>query len=160
MHKFNFLFSASVTQMKNTTEMPPIEAFYSHLREETVTEEEYEFAKKVWKLYKCKNLLDYCQIYCRSDTLLLAENFQKFRKVMFEFCGLDPAYYISLPSFAWDSMLKMTNVELESFTDIDQNLFCENGIRGGLSYIGERYYEANEDKTIHYIDANVRIMIN
>jgi len=32
--------------------------------------------------------------------------------------GLDPLYYVSLASYAWDVMLKVTEVELENITDI------------------------------------------
>lgn len=143
--------------MRETKKIPAIEAFYSHLQEQTITKEEHKFAKKVWKKFKCNNLIDYCLIYCRTDTLLLAEIVQKFRKTMINFTGLDPTYYISLPSFAWDSMLLLTKTELECFTDIDMCLFTESGIRGGLSYIGDRYCKADCQKKIYYIDANVRI---
>lgn len=154
---YPYSYCTSVRQMKKTTKLPPIKAFYSHLTEETVSKSEYQFAKKVWKKYKCSNLIDYCLVYCRTDTLLLAEVVQKFRSTMHDFTGLDPSYYISLPSFAWDSMLKLTNQTLECFTDIDMCLFTESGIRGGLSFIGERYCKADEQKKIFYIDANVCI---
>ena len=141
--------------MESVKELPNSDVFYSHLYEEFVTVEEYKFAKKVWKIFKCNNLVDYCLAYCRSDTLLLAEIFQKFRKTMYKFVNLDPTYFISLPSFAWQAMLKLTGVTLECMTDIDQTLFCEEGIRGGLSFIGDRYYKADEHQNIYYIDANV-----
>ncbi len=44
---------------------------------------------------------------------------------------LDPAHYITLPSFSWDALLKKTSVRLELLTDPDMYKFVEEGIRGG-----------------------------
>ena len=48
---------------------------------------------------------------------------------------LDPCHYVSSPVLAWDAMLKMTKINLDLITDIDQELFIEKGMRGGISYI-------------------------
>jgi hypothetical protein len=143
--------------MKNTTRLPSRENFYSSLSEETITEEDYAFAKKVWKIFKCKNLLEYTELYCEIDTILLAEIFQRFRQDMIKFSGLDPARYISLPAFSFDSMLKITKCELELPSDIDVVHFIERGIRGGVSFINTRHLSCDPRKKtekIHYIDAN------
>ena len=48
----------------NETQLPPIEAFYSTLKQETITEEEYQHAQKVWNICNCQTLLDFHKLYC------------------------------------------------------------------------------------------------
>ena len=66
---------------------------------------------------------------------------------------------------SWDAMLKMTNIKLELMTNIDMFQFIEKGMRGGVSYIANRYGKANNkymkeydekapSKYIMYLDAN------
>ena len=69
------------------------------------------------------------------------------------------------PGLSWDAMLKMTDIKLELMVDIDMFQFIEKGMRGGISYIANRYGKANNkymkeydekapSKYIMYLDAN------
>ena len=58
---------------------------------------------------------------------------------------LDSCHYFSSPGLSWDAMLKMTGIELEKISDIDQYLFIEKGLRGGLSYITKKHSKANNE---------------
>ena len=62
-----------------------------------------------------------------------------------EYYRLDPCHYFSSPELSWDAMLKMTDIKLEKISDIDKYLFIEKGLRGGISYIAERYAKANKN---------------
>ena len=145
--------------MKETTSIPPIDDFYSSLSESKIAKKDHVFAKQMWKKFQCKNLVDYTELYCTLDVYILAEIFEKFRKDMMSFSNLDPARYISLPAFAFDSMLKITKSCIELPTDINMVHFIEKGIRGGVSFINTRLLTStNDDESeIFYIDANVRI---
>ena len=115
------------------TKLPEKEKFYSSLSGKGITDEEYEHAKKVWETFGCRNLGDYHNLYVGTDTLLLADVFENFRKVCQEKYGLDPAHYYSAPGLSWDALLKKTGVEIELLTDLDMHLFIERGMRGGIS---------------------------
>ena len=48
----------------------------------------------------------------------------------------------------------MTGIQLEKINNINVHLFLEKGMRGGISYISERYSKSDEDTEIMYWDAN------
>ena len=146
--------------------LPPKEAFYSRLTGEGISDEDYEHAEKVWKVFGMKTLQDYHDLYNVTDVLLLADVFENFRNICLDNYKLDPAHYFTAPGLAWDACLKITGVELELLSDIDMLLMIEKGIRGGVSMISNRYGKANNkymgesfnekepSKYIQYLDAN------
>ena len=123
--------------------LPPREQFYSSLTGETITNEEYQHAQTVFNTCKLKTLGDYHDLYLKTDVLLLADVFENFRDMSMENYSLDPCHFYTSPGLSWHAMLKMTGVCLELMTDIDQVLFIEKSIRGGVSQISERYAQAN-----------------
>ena len=69
--------------------------------------------------------------------------FEAFRKTCIKEYELDPAYFVSLPGFAWTAMLRAAGVELELLTDKDILLMFEEGTRGGISQAIHKYAKAN-----------------
>ena len=149
----------------NEASLPDKKAFYNELNLEDITDKDYAHAQKVFDEFKLKNLSDYHGVYVQSDTLLLADIFEKFRKKCFEIYELDPAHLLSVPGLAQQACLKMTGVELELFTNIVMLLMAKKGIRGGICQAIHRYakesnkYMKNYDKKIKssylmYLDAN------
>ena len=147
------------------TELPTKDQFYSILNDQHITDDEYDHAKKVWKAFKIKTMGAYHDLYLGSDVLLLADVFKSFRKTCLQYYKLDPCHYFTSPGLSWDAMLKMTNIKLELMTDIDMFQFIEKGMRGGISYIANRYGKANNvymkkydekapSKYLMYLDAN------
>ena len=80
--------------------------------------------------------------------------FEKFISVCLEYYCLDLCHYFSSPGLCWDSMLKMTGIQLEKINNIDLHLFLEKGMRGGISYISKKYGKSDDNTTIMYWDAN------
>ena len=147
------------------TTLPPKEAFRSSLTNENISETDYHHARQVWQSFKIQTLGEYSDLYVLSDTLALADVFDNFRNLCLNAYGLDAAHFYTAPGLAWQAALRCTGVQLELLTDIDQHLFIENGLRGGISMISRRHAQANnpfisgydpsKDKTyIMYLDAN------
>ena len=85
----------------NETSIPSKESFYSNLTMEDITETDYTHANNVSKMFNLNNLGDYHDLYVQSDTLLLADVFENFRKAFIKTYELDPAHFISLLELAW-----------------------------------------------------------
>ena len=144
---------------------PPQKAFYSKLKGNGLSKDNYNHVLKVWETSNMKTLKDYLKFYNESDVLLLADVFENFRDICLKNYGLDPVYYYTAPGLAWDAMLKMTGVNLELLSNIDMLLMIEKGIRGGISIISNRYGKANNkymknfnktelSKFLIYLDVN------
>ena len=75
------------------TQLLPKTSFYSKLTGNHISDEDYTHAQNVWKIFGCQNMGDYCDLYCRTDVLLLADVFEAFRKTCMGQYSLDPAHY-------------------------------------------------------------------
>ena len=124
--------------------------FFSSLKDECISEKDYERAKNVWNAFEMKTTGDYRNLYLKTDVLLLADVFEKFIKKCLNYYGLDPCHYFNSPGLSWDAMLKMTGIKLELINDINMHLFIEKGMRRGVSYIATRYSKANNKCTENY----------
>ena len=84
---------------------------------------------------------DYHNLYLKCGVLLLADVFEKFRNNSLKNNGLCLTHYLSTLALSWDAMLNKTKLELIS--DSDMYIFSEKGMRGGVSYISNRYSKTN-----------------
>ena len=101
------------------TTLPEKEEFYSNLNMEDTTDEDYMHGKRVCKDFEIKNLGEYHDLYLKSDTLILADFFENFRKMCLKIYQLDPAKFLSAPGLGWEAASKNTEVKIELLTDID-----------------------------------------
>ena len=137
--------------------LPKKTSFFSRLKQEKVSEEDFEHAQRVWREFELKNMGDFHDLYLKTDVLLLADVMENFRKLCEKHYGLDPAHFFTVPGMAWDAMLKITEIELELLEDgqIDMLLMIEKGIRGGISNAFKRYAKAN-NKFMQKYDPNLK----
>ena len=111
------------------------------------SDKDYEHALIVFNLiekFNYKNLLDYHNLYLKTDVLLLADVFGNFRRVCLKNYGLDSAWYYTSPGLASDAALMKTKIYLDLLKDIDMLLMFEEGIRGGVSMISKTTFKSNE----------------
>ena len=62
----------------NDTSIPPKEAYYSKLNEEDIRNADYAHVRKVWEVFKIKDIGQDCDLHVQNDTLLLADVFENF----------------------------------------------------------------------------------
>ena len=103
-------------------------------------------------MFGCKNFGYYLMLYLKTDVILLADVFEKCRRIFDQVYGLNPCHYYSAPNISWNAMLKTTKVKLDLLSDIDMLLFCERAIRGGLNGIGEKRYMKANNEYLQYFD--------
>ena len=84
----------------NETSLPKKESFYSNLNMENIDDIDYRHGNNIFKRFFKKNLGEYHDLYVQSDTLLLADVFENFRKTCLKIYELDPAHFLSLPGLA------------------------------------------------------------
>jgi hypothetical protein len=158
---YPYEFVKSVSQMKSALNLPPQDTFFSVLTDSGITDEDYAHALAVWDHFECQNMLDYTRIYVNSDTILLAEVVLDLRKSVIDEFDLDICQHLSLPMLAKNIMLKTTDVKMSLMHDPEMVNMVKNSIRGGLSFINTRHFDADEFQKKHnipcsllYADAN------
>ena len=145
--------------------IPDIETFYNKIKDEHLSKEQYDDMMDTVQKFGIKNFKEFHDLYLKRDVYGLVDVFETFRDISVEAYGLDPAWYLGLPGFSWDAMLKKTSNEIELLTDVDMYMFFEKGIRGGMSKAVTRYFKANnkylpehdaskKSSFLMYLDAN------
>ena len=94
----------------------------------------------------------YHGVYLRTDVLILADVFEKFRQVCLKVNKPDPVHFFSAPNLSWDALLITTRVDLGPLSDIDMLSFFERGIRGGIDGMGELCHFRAKNRDLDIFD--------
>ena len=62
---FPYIWATSVEQLRNADVIPNRECFYNELREEEISDEDYDHACDVFNHFECENMLEYCELILR-----------------------------------------------------------------------------------------------
>ncbi|CAI2187261.1 15141_t:CDS:2, partial [Funneliformis geosporum] len=85
-----------------------------------------DYTEEQLALIYCKGVYpyDYIDSYDRFQETELPP-FEKFHSILKEYYEFDPSHYVSVPLLFWNTMLKMTGVRIELFTDMAMHDFTE-----------------------------------
>ena len=112
--------------------LPSIENFYSSLKLDNISEEDYNKTLEIYKKLKYKNSKQYLDIYLKLDICLQADIFNVFRKTIWDKFEIDCSKYITSCSLSLDLMLKYTGVKIELIRDISIFDYVKSSILGGI----------------------------
>ena len=153
--KMNFPYEWINENNLDNKDLPGIKDFYSSLKLETISEEEYKQTKEIYNKLKFKNIKEYLDTYLKLDITLLTDIFENFRKGIWDKFGLDCSKYVSSPSLSKDCMLKFTKIKIEHIKDIEMYDFINNSVIGGLCVCSNPYLNNdNGNSTIAYQDVS------
>ena len=119
-----------------------------------ITKKQYKEVKLFYEKMEFKNSREYLECYLTSDITLLADNFNQFRKMIFDQFELDPVKYVSSPSLTKDCALKYSKCKIENIKDVSIFNFVRKTVMGGLSDSINPHVKLNDIKneTIAYND--------
>ena len=146
--------------------LPPKVKFFNRLTQTNISDEEYEHAEHVYKIFNCQTFLDYHLVYLSSDVYLLSDCFELFRKNTMNNSGLDAAKFVTKHSLNFQEYLLLSREKIPLITDREILDFIQKGIKGGFSVINQKlaiannplcpqFYNPSKPKSyMLYLDAN------
>ena len=117
----------------NEKNLPEKKYFNNILTMKDISDNEYDNVQLFHKNMKFRNLREYLECYLTSDITLLADNFNNFRKIIFDQFELDPVKYVSAPSLTKDCTLKCSKCKIENIKEESIFNFVRKTVMGGLS---------------------------
>ena len=129
-------------------QLPSIDKFYSSLKLQNISQEEYDKTIEIYKKLKCKNVKDYLETYMKLDICLQADIFNSFRNTIWNKFGIDCSKYITSCSLSLDLMLKYTKVKIELFKDITMFDYADSSVMGGLCLSSQNIADDDNGKSV------------
>ncbi|GBM31059.1 hypothetical protein AVEN_46492-1 [Araneus ventricosus] len=151
---FPYSFLDDLSKLSTVT-FPSKEKFFNVLTQSHISDDDYSHAKLVYDTFGCTTFEEYLQLYQYTDVLLLAEVFGNFRKLSLSHYELDPIHYISLSELTFDAGLKYCKIELKLLSNVNDYLFFEQNMRGGICMVGKRFAQANNPYISDSYDSSV-----
>ena len=129
-------------------ELPSIDKFYSSLKLQNISQEEYDETIEIYKKLKCKDVKNFLEIYMKLDVSLQSDIYNVFRNTIWDKFEIDCSKYITSCSLSLDLMLKYTGVKIELFKDIVMFDYTDDSIKGGLCIASQNISDNDNGKSI------------
>ena len=129
-------------------ELPSIDKFYSSLKLQNISKNQYDKTIEIYKKLKCKNIKEFLDIYMKLDICLQADIFNSFRNTIWDKFEIDSSKYITACSLSLDLMLKYTGVKIELFKDITMFDYTNKSILGGLCIASQNIADNDNEKSV------------
>ena len=131
-YKVCFPYEFITKEKTYNKELPSIENFYSSLKLDNITKEDYNKTLEIYKKLNCKNIKEYLDTCLKLDICLQADLFNVFRNTIWNKFEIDCIKYITSCSLSLDLMLKYTGVKIELIRDISIFDYVNLSILGGI----------------------------
>jgi hypothetical protein len=130
------------------TELPPIDEF------ENLSESDYKHGQRVWRLFNCKTMRDFHDLYIALDVYIVADAMQGLREDSLKHFKLEPLWFYGVPGLAYDAALNTIHHEhpgqgIELLSDMQHLDHWERSKRGGRTDVNVRYTKANNKYLRH-----------
>ena len=127
--------------------LPPINKFYSTLKLQNISQDEYDKTLDIYKKLGCKNVKDYLKIYMKLDICLQSDIFNVFRNCIWDKFEIDCSKYLTNCSLSLDLILKYTKDKIQLFKDITMFDYTNSSITGGLCIASQNIANNDDGKS-------------
>ena len=117
--------------------LPSIKHFYSSLKLDNISEEDYDKTLEIYKKLNCKNIKEYLDKYLKLDIRLQADKFNVLRNTIWDKFEIDCSKYITSCSLSLDLMLRYTEIKIELIRDISIFDYVNSSILGGICIVSQ-----------------------
>ena len=139
---FPYAFMGSIASL-NYPGLPPQADFYNHLTETECSDEDYSRAQELYRLAGCRKFGDYCTLYIKSDTAILADYYKNYDEVTAkEHGGLRIGAHISSSQLYFNSARLLAGVEIGLLQDPEIYMQFRQALQGGFCDVLAQKYDA------------------
>ena len=119
--------------------LPPMEDYYSMLRQSGVSEGDYNYANEIYTRYGMESVEEFNEFYNVMDAIITSVFIGETANNLYEETGIEIRSCSSMSQFSGIAMLLKSKETPQLPNSLAMSELITRGIRAGLSSIGKRY---------------------